>query len=220
MDLLKALKRTTILSTAVGLLALGATPARALEGTAFLAHISASITSTLNITEVQAMKFGNFAVTAAAATLQLDPDGKLTSSGAGIVPLYGNGSTQGLDGTHNAQETASQSPGFFTVAADVPGDVYITFADLNGNIIDSNHPSNNATLDGGAGHLWVDSFTFAEDDHTTGYVGTASSADAPYGQKVAVGASDVIRVGATLHKDATAPAAGRYTGTYYIMISY
>jgi hypothetical protein len=210
------------MASAIAVLALGAGQAIAAEGVAYLGHISASVASTLNITERSAMKFGNFKDTAA-GTIVLSPTGTRTKTG-GITLLYGNGSSQGVaSGTD--QETGSQAPGFFDITTDAAADVYITFADNAGNIIDSNHPDNKVTMAGPAGAvLTVDSFTFASDDETDGYTGTASSVDptdASYGQLVHVAGdgTDRIRVGATLH-DPGGAATGRYTGTYYIMVSY
>jgi hypothetical protein len=227
MDLLKALKRTTIISAAA-VLAFGATEASALENVAFLGHISASVTSVLQLTEISAVKFGNFKD--GAGTVVLSPTGTRTSTGA-VTLLNGSVNAGGgvVDGTD--QETGSQAPGFYEIRTDVgqqPADVYITFADNTGNIIDPvNHPDNFVQLDGPAAdhHLIVNKFTFAADDGVTstsgtGYTGTASTPDAIYGDHVQVnGTSDRIRVGATL-TDSGGAAAGRYTGTFFIMASY
>lgn len=227
MDLLKALKRTTILSAAA-VLAFGATEARALDNTATLGHMSASIASALNVEELSPMRFGNFLAPGVGSTLVLASDGQLT--GTGIVPLYGaNATTPGMGTAANAQETASQAPGFFSIVTDTIADVYVTFSDNAGNIIDAMHPANNVILTGpgGPSDLTVDTFTFSQNTTaSTGYAMTApnvkgGTTNAPYGNYIIVTpAGDQFRVGATLHAAAGGEAAGRYTGTYYVMVSY
>lgn len=213
------LLRHTAMASAVAVLAMGAVQSMAAENVAFKGHISASVASVLNVTEVSAMKFGNFKD--GVGTVTLGPTG--TRSKTGTVALL-HGGVAGVVG--GDQETGSQAPGFFDITTDgSPANLYITFADSSGNIVDTHHPSNFVQLLGPAGdtHLTVDTFTFAEDDKTTGYSGTASQTDAvpAYGDYVAVNGdgTDRLRVGATLH-DSGGAATGRYTGTYYIMVSY
>lgn len=239
------LKKLTIMSAA-SLLALGATQAGAVEGVDELGHIDASVTGVLNITEVSGIKFGNFSVTCAGgagatcsnngAQLTLADTGKRTASAPSpdtITPLYGLGSADGV-ATGTDQETGSQAPGFYTIDAGAEGTgsqhVYISFADANGNIIDTNHPANNAQLTGPTGqHMYVDTFTFSSDTGTTGYLGTQEAADATNtGNYISLNSGTggagkaTIRVGATLHLNATvaAYAPGQYAGTYNIMVSY
>ncbi len=236
MNVLKGLQKTALLSTAAAVLAFGATPAKAAEGVAYLGHISASVTSLLNITEVAPIKFGNFSITCpnntcdTSSSIVLSPAGTRTATqGANTLTLlYGNGSAQGVANGTNF-ETASQAPGFYTVNTGVASaqDVFITFADSTGHIIDANHPDNYASITGGAGgtqEFTVDTFTIAQDDGTTGYAGVTPAADATYGARVTTSAGGLatVRVGATLHTTVTAAdySPGPYRGTFYIMASY
>jgi hypothetical protein len=161
-------------------------------------HISASVVGTLSINEMRAISFGNFAVTCAVnnacvggQTIILDPTGvRLANTGAGadsFTLLHGAGATPG-PGANIAD--GSQSPGHYTVSADKEGatsQVYISFADSFGNVIDAcspngstggvygggytgthgtcdvYHPNNKVILSGPAGNTFtVDQFTFNE----------------------------------------------------------
>ena len=231
MDLLKALKRTTIIS-ATALLALGATEACAgTDNVAVLGHISASVTGALNVAEISALKFGNYTSGGSAGTLTLAADGSLLHTG-GVTPMFGADAPapHGI-GAGASQETGSQAPGFYSVTTEgTTTHVYVTFADNLGNIIDPvTHPSNNVILNGPDGAtpstIFVDHFTFAVDDHTTGYVpaisGTNPTPDGSYGSYITVAANTAtnFRVGAELH-DPGSSVTGRYVGTYYVMVSY
>ena len=214
----------------------------AAEGVAFLGHMSASVTSTLNVTERAPLKFGNFSVvcavpaacTANEASLTVSFSGARSVTGTAITPLTGAGSTQGV-ATGADQETGSQQPGFFDIlTGEGQQNIYVSFADAAGNIVDNNydnaHPNNSATLThvGGLGQTFtVDTFTFDDDDSSTGYVtGGTKTADpvAVYGSYITTDAGGAarLRVGATLHTTVTTAAyeKGRYTGTYYVMVSY
>src|ERR1019366_5597220 len=181
MDLLKALKRTTILSaavSAVAVLALGATQAQAdsTVGGDVLGHISAIVVGPLTVAENQAINFGNFGVICAipaacvadAASILLTDQGTRTITGTDIT-LINTGAAGGvLDGTNH--ETGSQSPGFYTIVSGMGGteSVYVSFADTAGNIIDDgfvNHPNNRATITGPgiARTSTVDKFSFETD---------------------------------------------------------
>ncbi len=238
MDLLKALKRTTILSAAA-VLAFGATQARAAAGVSVLGHISASVQGTLQVTEAGIMNFGNFTIscgsncTPAADYMVLSDKGQRTvTDGTGLItPLNNNVGGNGVaNGT--PQETGAQEPGFFTILQSdaATEEVYVTFADNAGNIIDANHPSNKVTLTappGGGPTFTVDSFTFEGDDGTTGYVTKANDGlgQAGFGTNYvtcSTGTNCPIRVGATLHAATTAATytPGKYYGTYFVMVSY
>jgi hypothetical protein len=113
-------------------------------------HISASVVTTLSINEMRAVSFGNFAVTCAGVgacvggqSLVLDPSGvRAANVGAGadsFVLLNGGGPVLG----GRAHDSGSQSPGHYTVSTGAEGattQVYISFADNAGNIIDACSP--------------------------------------------------------------------------------
>lgn len=252
MDLLKVLKYTT-LASAVGLLALGATEARAAEQVAILGHISASVQGTLNVKEISAINFGNFSITGACGTtapvagvagtdtLVLDPKGARTAAGC-ITLVYGN-SGSGLDSTHTHFETGGQAPGFYTITGAINNSaVYVSFADNDGSIVDSTygskgtgstvytHPNNYVKLTGTTANAFaVNEFSFETDDGTaadgsSGYTQQDSAhwdATANSGNYVTLqGTSATLRVGAKLSTLNAAPAAGKYTGTFFVMVSY
>jgi hypothetical protein len=239
MDLLKALKRTTIISTAA-LLALGATEARA-DNVAALGHISASVQGTLAIAETSSMNFGNFSLSAGpdtgTATIVLTEAGTRTAATTGADTITLLNGASGMVGNH---ETGAQRPGFFAISGGTGGGstVYVSFADNTGNIIDSSydpvtHPGNYVALDGGIGPVlgafWVDKFTFATDTGTNGgaeggggYTQDSAHATDIYGSKVVLaGTTTTLRVGGTLHTvSGKTPLQGHYQGTYYVMVSY
>jgi hypothetical protein len=151
MDLLKALKRTTYLTAAasVALFALGATEADAVtEQTAIIGHISASVAGTLNVAEISAINFGNFATSGACAAtvpkagtvgsdyVLLSDEGART--GHGCLSLIYGASGGGLDHTHTTFETGGQSPGFYSITGAINNSaVYVSFSDITGDIVDS-----------------------------------------------------------------------------------
>lgn len=229
--------RTTAIASAVAALAFGSVQSKAADGVAFLGHMSASVTSTLDVTEVSPLKFGNFSVTCAVpaactaneASLTLSFSGARSVTGTAITPLVG-ASHSGV-ATGSDQETGSQQPGFFDITTgEGQQTIYVTFADENGNIIDNNydnvHPNNHATLTGPTAQTFtVDTFTFDDDDSSDGYTtGGTKATDPVYGPHITTDAGGLarLRVGATLHTTATTAAysAGRYTGNYYVMVSY
>ncbi len=238
MDLLKALKRTAIISASVAALALGATQAQAADQTAVLGHISASVVGTLSVTEAGAMNFGNLTVGGCAAncagdgSIVLSDEGTrtLTAGASDALGLMYGASQSGIAGPSNL-ETGGQQPGFYTITPDVATNVYVSFANSTGAIIDSNHPNNYVTLSNGAvAPFKVDTFTFESDDTSgagpsgSGYTQLAASTNDSYGNYVACAVTGcTIRVGATLHTIAGAAGpvtAGQYTGTYFVMVSY
>ena len=238
MDIMKSTLIKTVMVSAVAVLIFSSPPALALDEVSDVGHISASVTGVLAIDEVSEIKFGNFSITcsvpaacvADASTITLSETGTRTTAGGEITLLYGAEADHGgvADGTD--LETGGQAPGFYTVNAGAEGDgtqdVYISFADDTGQIIDSNHPDNRATLTGPTAQTFtVKGFTFDSDDATDGYSGTDSSKGASdgYGDKIAlVGGAAILRVGATLYTSTTVAAydPGRYAGTYHIMVSY
>lgn len=238
MDLLKALKRTTIIS-AVAVLALGATESRAADHTAVVGHVSASVTGNLAVAEVQPINFGNMTFTNCAPcvggqTLTLSPDGLRTLGG-----VVTDGTTL-MNGVSNAgtigatkYETGAQSPGFYTINNTGEGvgteTVYISFANSAGAIMDAQHPINYVDLSNGTDHFYVNGFNFVVDDGVTptgpsdsGYTTIAALPATAYGTPIALVANKAtIRVGAVLTTVAGATGSiGQYTGTFDVMVSY
>jgi hypothetical protein len=162
---IKGLQRI-VMAAAVAVLAFGAAPAKAMTNDSFGScvgigagasdcvttngHISASVVGTLSINEMRAVSFGNFAVTCTAtpclgdATLALDPTGvRVSTPGVNdtIILLNGANATGGAP----AGDPGSQSPGHYTVSAAKENgttQVYVSFADNLGNIIDACSPHN------------------------------------------------------------------------------
>jgi hypothetical protein len=241
MDLLKALQRTTLLTTAA-VFALGATEAGAADNVATLGHISASVQGTMAIAETSSMNFGNFTFGAGGAacspcsgdaTLVLSDSGLRTTPNAGtdhIVLLYGADAAPVGDvgQTGSNKETGAQRPGFFAITGATATTMYVSFADNTGAIIDSSydpstHPGNAVTMTGPVpGSFTVDKFTFETDTGAGGYTQAAPGVTDIYGTSVLLtGATATLRVGGTLHTVATkSPTVGHYTGTYYVMVSY
>jgi hypothetical protein len=298
MQYLKGLQRT-LLYSAFAVLAFGAAPAKAVTSdTNFgscigaaggsdcvtaVGHISASVVGTLSINEMRAISFGNFAVTCGAgctgaSTIQMDIFGTraAASGGTETITLL-HGLTPGA-----AIPSGSQSPGHYTVSAADENNaastqVYISFADNAGNVIDAcsppnstggdyaanysgapgseyagapgtcdnYHPGAGVVLTGPGGNtFFVDRFTFNESgsdvyghyiDNAAAVSSAASTTpfkpgsgagtghDNGTGTPGGAGANNTIDVvvGATLHTVAAATyPAGRYTGTYDIMVSY
>ena len=239
MDILKALKNTTIIS-GVALLALGATEAQAVDTVDAVGHISASLQGTLAVTEVRAINFGNFSIACTGgggsdctggATIALSDQGTRVAAAGGadaFTLLHGAGGV--TNGTN--LETGAQTPGLFTIAnTDSVSTIYVSFSNSAGAIIDTNHANNYATIAGGTGGTQtfkVASFTFESDSSGaagpsgSGYTQAAASGSDVYGRNINCGASCTIRVGATLTSTAQAGGygVGRYQGTYNIMVSY
>jgi hypothetical protein len=241
MDILKALKRTTVISATV-LFAFTATEAQAILDTSVQGHISASLQGTLGITETSAINFGNFSVgggcattCAGGATIALDQVGNRirTNTADTITLLVGtaNGANDlaGIaDGSHLG--TGGQAPGFYNITnGDTITNVYVSFSNSVGAIIDASHPNNYVSLTGPAGadtfrvaqFVWESDSAAATGPSSSGYTATGTDVTDPYGKYVACGASCNIRVGATLKTVAgTTPTPGQYHGTYYVMVSY
>ncbi len=203
MDLLKALKRTTILTTAVSvaaMFALGATDARA-DSVSFLAKANASVVGTLGITEVQQLNFGNMSVTAgsgaATDSVTLAPTGVRTNNQGTHLTLLDGATTGGVTGASNL-ETGGEVPGVYTIASDGTDNVYVSFADNTGHLMDPLHGTVGTTSsigtfsvaltkdNGGAPNVAatpqfaVDSFTFALGSGT-GAAYTTGAAETPDG---------------------------------------
>jgi hypothetical protein len=210
-------------------------------------HASVSISNTLSINEMRAISFGNFASTALLATdnVILGIDGSRTATG--FVPLNGTDGGAGGGGAGDPLETGGQSPGHFTVTGGGAADaVYISFAQTDGtgiDMCDSNGDCddyhNGSSVDLGGGFT-VDHFTINEtgSDVYGHYVATDAPGESPgisdpwlpgsaTGSGHDSGATngstkgeiDIV-VGATLHSAAGTPAAGKYAGTFNIMVSY
>jgi hypothetical protein len=246
MDILKALKRTTYLSAAA-LLAFGATDAQATDTVAYAGHISASVQGTLAVTEINAINFGNFAATGCGTTAPVAGvagTDSITLSDKGARTVAGSCFTlmNGASGKVGQNETGGQTPGFYSISnGDSVTNVYVSFADgATGDIIDSTygaqgtgsavytHPNNYLKLTGTTANAFaVNEFSFETDDPagpngTSGYVPLHAAAwdAANSGEYVACGASCTLRVGAKLTPLVAIPAPGKYTGTFYIMVSY
>ncbi len=223
---------------------------------------------------MHALSFGNFAVARAGgtggATISVDVLGNRTQSaptgGDTIVLLHGADATGGP----GAAASGSQAPGHFTVSGGQEGgttQVYISFADDSGNIVDTcspgagfvgtgpcdtYHPNDNQliTLNGpGTGVFYVSQFVFNErgsdvyghyidNDGSSGNNGSAGPPVVPNtnpgianpykpggptnGTTSGAGVADIV-VGATLATDGTGTGtylAGKYFGTYNVMVSY
>jgi len=250
--------------------------------TAVIGHISASVVGTLSVEEISAINFGNMAVagcpvapaiaagTPTADFMTLTNEGTRTVGGACITPL--NGASQTVAGVPNGTnyETGGQSPGFYKISGVDAGtaddvttpldtDIYISFSDVGGDIVDScygsqglgsggasagtqgcavanttyTHPNNYVTLTGPTPAAFaVNQFTFETDDPAAANGTTPGSGYSPLnaaawdvtnnsGNFVPLsGTSATLRVGATLIPLVAAPAAGKYTGSFYIMVSY
>jgi hypothetical protein len=259
MKLLKGLQRTTLIA-ALAVCAFGATPSKAAGpyntdsvagtctgnagvagvgvvdcGTA-VGHIGVSVVGTLSINELQAVNFGNVAVTTPAGAgdghVILNPNGTIGAvTGAntdGLLLLHGvgaNGGTGGGEAGHVGND--GQHPGVYAIKGANEGGqtrVYISFADTSGNPLDCNgdtyYPTHKVTVLGpAAGKTFlVDTFVF---DSTAG--GATVSSDV-YGHYVSgAGAGPFnIEVGATLSTDAasTGYPVGKYEGEFNITASY
>ena len=231
MDLLKALKRTTIIAGAA-VLALGATQARAADTVDVVGHINASVTGTLAVTELSAVNFGNMAINVAGAAgdgvIVLGTDGSrtLTTGTDALTLLHGAGIND-----PSGLATGAQAPGFYTVAngsESATATVYISFANEFGAIMDTNHPNNYATITKGGAHFHVNQFNFAVNNagglgpSSSGYTDIAALPPDTQGTPLALsGHSATFRVGATLKTVATDTyVPGLYTGTFNVMVSY
>jgi hypothetical protein len=250
MDFFKALKRTTIAATAAGMLALGATDAAAIQDPSVLGHISVSVLGTLGVTEINAINFGNIAFdgTGACATTTCAGDSVLTLSDKGNRNLVAGtdkmillvGVANGANDANGIPDggnlgTGGQAPGFYNITnADGITNVYVSFSNNSGAIMDANHPNNYISLNGAGGSFGgvlvdefrVQNFTWEMDTagagpSASGYTGTANTPDI-FGNFVACGNNCTIRVGADLHTVATKPnpTFGQYRGTFYLMVSY
>jgi hypothetical protein len=207
MDLLKALKRTTILSAAISvatLFALGATDAYAVDQVSLLATANASVVGTLGITEVQQLNFGNMAVATgtgvATEAVLLTPNGVRTvahTTGSLLTLLNGHGANGGItEGVGGNLETGGEVPGVYTITNDGgETNVYVSFATADGHLMDSNHgvlgtastigtysvplTKDNGGLNASATPAFaVDQFTFATTTaHSIYTAGTASMPD-------------------------------------------
>lgn len=244
MDLLKALRISTVASV-IGLSVLSIPAAQAAEvgDVSALGHVSASVVGALSIKELGSINFGNFSLTGCApcqggGTIVMDTKGYRQATSVASheqigllvgVGTSGHGDAAGIPDAASGLGTGSQAPGFYQIDSAEAGDsqasanVYISFADNTGKIIDANHPDNKVGLNGQSltGAFTVKDFTIETDDGTTGYaVGTPDTADV-YGRYIALDTGTAtIRVGATLTTTAQTIVPGRYTGTFYIMASY
>ena len=249
MSFFKALKRTTIAATAAGMLALGASQAQAVQDPSVLGHISLSVLGTLGVTELSAINFGNIAFSGATGCavgacaggqiLTLSNEGNRTLGGAatdGITLLVGvqTGAVDAAGIPDGASlGTGGQAPGFYQITnGDGVTNVYVSFSNNSGAIIDTNHPNNYVSLDGGTtgqvDEFRVQNFTWETDNgaglgaSASGYTAVGTDVTDIYGKYTPCAATCTIRVGADLHTVAAkpAPAKGKFTGTFYLMVSY
>jgi hypothetical protein len=251
------------MASAVVTLVFGATPALAAGTQGFgtctigddcvaaAGHASVSVTGTLTINEERAISFGNLAVTTPGGTsdtVVLSVGGVRTKTGA-FTLLHGasGGGTTGANA-----DTGGESPGHYTIQggqedAGSATQVYISFADTNGNpidmctpagVCDAYHPGNHIAMNppaaGQANDLEIDSFVINEsgNDAYGHYITNNGTVPAPgisnpFGVTThtaltqAAGIADVV-VGATLRGGGSGSAlsVGKYTGTFEIMASY
>lgn len=177
-------------------------------------HDSVSVSSAVTITEIEAVRFGNFSVMSPGggdAYIVLNYNGSRTAfNGAStqIALLYGSANG-------GVASTGSQGPGHYLVAhGGASTNMYVSFSDATGTAVASCPSGNSIYLNGpvGSGQFCVDSFTFnaSGSDGGGSYVTTDGSGNAH------------IRVGATLHtvSGVSAYAAGTYRGTFEVQISY
>lgn len=185
-------------------------------------HISGSIVGTLSVNEVQAINFGNVAVTGAFpfagdGLVTLNPSGAIgtPTAGADGLTLVSGASAGGYAGN------GGQHPGIYTIAGAAEGGqtrVYISFADTGNNPVDcngdSNYPGTFIPVFGppGGNTFRVNQFTFTE------------SGKDVYGHYISAASSSAIQVpvGATLRTDPASAGypPGKYVGEFNIMVSY
>jgi hypothetical protein len=246
------------MASAVVALAFGAAPALAVTAglqpfgacntatdcTTGAGHASVSVTSTLTINEQRAISFGNIkaGATATSDSIVLSLAGGRTASG---FTLLNGASGGGFTGA--GTDTGGQSPGHYTIEggnedAGSATQVYISFADTSGKVIDISgdnyHPPgaaglNQITLNGPGGKkLYMDSFVINEtgSDAYGHYITNANSSsvaspgisnpfDHAHATASGAGVADVV-VGATLHGSGDTLGVGKYTGNFDIMASY
>jgi hypothetical protein len=247
------------MAAAIGVLAFGAAPAMAVGpfnadsvpgsctgvagvtdcGTA-VGHIGVSVVGTLSINELQAINFGNVAITGLGGPYVGDGHVTLAPAGTigaatvgtdGLLLLHGAAANGGIGvgGEHGAVGNDGQHPGVYAIKGANEGGqtrVYISFADTSNNPLDCNgdayYPANQVAVTNGAngalGTFKVDTFVFS----TTAAGGSIGSD--VYGHYVSgAGAGPFnIEVGATLHTSAASLAygPGKYEGEFNITASY
>lgn len=173
----------------------------------YTGHDSVSIASAVSLIESQAVRFGNFAVTAPGggdAYITLDINGTRTAH---------NGVSTTITLLHGGvSDLGSQGPGYYRVAGAGSGtQINVSFVDHTGAAITSGNP---VVLTGpvGSDQFYVDTMTFNSDGTNAGglYIAADGSGNA------------TIRVGATLHTKAgaTTYAPGTYQGTFEILVNY
>lgn len=180
--------------------------------------------------------------TAGADYIVLSNKGARTTAGC-FTLMYG-AAQSGLDNTNTHFETGGQSPGFYSITGAINNsNVYVSFANVAGAIVDSQygsfgtgatvytHGNNYVTMTGNTASAFaVNEFTFETDDtsaagpNNSGYTQLDDADwDATYnsGNYVTLtGTTARLRVGAKLTPLAAAPAAGKYTASFYVMVSY
>jgi hypothetical protein len=207
-------------------------------------HIGVSVVGTLSINELQAVNFGNVAVTKAGngiGSATLTPAGAITLNAAGLdgLTLISGANANGGSGGGEPGQVGNdgQHPGIYAVSGANEGGnqrVYISFADTSTNPLDANgdnnYPLNNVTVFGPAGN------TFTVKDFVFTAVTTAGAAGTNVGSVVGKdvygnyvdttgGTSNTafyIDVGATLSTSGVAGAykPGKYVGEFNITASY
>lgn len=173
----------------------------------YTGHDGVSVSSAVSISEISAIRFGNFSVASpgdANASITLDDNGKRT--------VHNGGTTKIILLNGGVSDFGSQGPGFYHVmGAGADANLYVTFGDHTGVAISSGNP---VVLTGplGSNEFLVDTLTFNQ---------SGSDGTGPYRTTDGSGNADII-VGATLHTQsgATTYAPGKYTGTFEVMISY
>jgi len=190
------------LSIVSALALMASTNAWAVDDVAVIAHASASVVGNLAIHEISALNFGNMTITSSGAfvgdaKIVMTSEGTrtLTDTGTDKLVLMNGHDQSGLSSGTNF-ETGSQQPGFYQIITTdevtnvTTSNVYVSFADITGDIVDystndpaiiavtgsdpapsnltggaQTHPNNYVTLSGpGGGCFKLNQFTFETDN--------------------------------------------------------
>lgn len=173
----------------------------------YTGHDSFSVTSAVSVSEVSAVRFGNFSVSSpgdngASIVLDINGDRTANQTGSTLITLLNGG----------ISDTGGQNEGVYRVTGATGGaSLYVSFTDHTGAAITGGNP---VVLTGpvGSDAFDVDSFVFNND-------GTDGMGDYILANG---GGQATLHVGATLHTRAGAStyAPGQYKGTFSVVVSY
>ncbi len=173
----------------------------------YTGHDYVSVTSAVSVTELQAVRFGNFAVGSPGTSVS-----SLTMTDTGTRSVSNTGTTISLLNGGSGSDVGSQGPGIYEVTgAGATANVYVSFTDHTGAAISSSNP---VVLTGppGSGTFNVYGMNFNQSgtDANGAYIVTDSSGTA------------YIEVGATLYtvSGVSTYAPGTYRGTFDLVLSY